>query len=118
MGKEGMRYLAEFFGRRVGILAEFVYKYYNKCLQGLIQATGSTVFDVNLNTKPAFRAQILRDVPPKVAIFDTCLSCVKMSLKYDIFRTCNVFGLESWSFVRTLCPIIKPLWFPKVTAFL
>ena len=40
-----------------------------ECLQGLIQATRSTVLDV---TKLAFRAQILRDVPPKVAIFETC----------------------------------------------
>jgi len=113
-----MRYLAEFFWGIGWLLTEFVYKYYNKCLQGLIQATGSTVWDVNLNTKPAFRAQILRDVPQNVAIFNTCLSCVKISLKYNLFRTLNVFGLESWSFVKTLCPIIKPLWFPKVTAFL
>ena len=60
-GKEGMRYLADFFGGGGWVLTE--------CLQGLIQATRSTVLDV---TKPAFRAQILRDVPPKVAIFDTC----------------------------------------------
>ena len=57
-----------FFGGEGWVLTE--------CLQGLIQATRSTVLDV---TKPAFRAQILRDVPPKVAIFDTCWSCVKMS---------------------------------------
>ena len=58
-GKEGMRYLADLAGGG-WVLTE--------CLQGLIQATRSTVLDV---TKPAFRAQILRDVPPKVAIFDT-----------------------------------------------
>ena len=63
----------------------------------------STVFDV---TKPAFRAQILRDVPPKVAIFDTCWSCVKRYWKYNLFRTWNVFGLES---CENPCPIIKPL---------
>ena len=61
-GKEGMRYLADFFWRGGGwVLTE--------CLQGLIQATRFTVLDV---TEAAFRAQILRDVPPKVAIFDTC----------------------------------------------
>ena len=44
-----MRYLVEFFGGGGWVLTEFVYKYYNKCLQGLIQATESTVLDVNLN---------------------------------------------------------------------
>ena len=41
-----------------------------------------------------------------MAIFDTCWSCVKRSWKYNLFRTWNVFGLES---CENPCPIIKPL---------
>ena len=48
---EGMRYLADFFGG---------------------EGAGTDRMPSRSVTKPAFRTQILRDVPPKVAIFDTC----------------------------------------------